>query len=73
MEVSELRELRPLRDENRRLKQVVVDRSLNKTILQASWRKKDRAGGSPRVDSVGAERVPDTVDELPLVLGVQAA
>lgn len=40
MGVSELRELRQLRDENRKLKQVVADLSLDKTILQESQRKK---------------------------------
>ena len=37
--VSELRELRQLRDENRRLKQLVADLSLDKAILQESLRK----------------------------------
>ena len=40
MGVSELRELRQLRDENRKLKQLVDDLSLDKTILQESLRKK---------------------------------
>jgi putative transposase len=38
--VSELRELRDLRDENRRLKRVVADLTLDKQILQESLRKK---------------------------------
>ncbi len=38
--VSELRELRQLRDENRRLKGVVADLTLDKQILQESLRKK---------------------------------
>jgi putative transposase len=38
--VSEIRELRQLRDENRKLKQLVADLSLDKTILQESLRKK---------------------------------
>jgi putative transposase len=38
--VSELRELRELRDENRRLKRVVADLTLDKQILQESLRKK---------------------------------
>jgi putative transposase len=33
MGVTELRELRQLRDENRKLKQLVADLSLDKTIL----------------------------------------
>lgn len=38
--VSELRELRQLRDENRRLKQLVADLTLDKRILQESLKKK---------------------------------
>ncbi len=38
--VPEIRELRQLRDENRKLKQLVADLSLDKTILQESLRKK---------------------------------
>ncbi len=38
--LSELRELRQLRDENRRLKGVVADLTLDKQILQESLRKK---------------------------------
>lgn len=38
--VSELRELRQLRDENRRLKRLVADLTLDKQILQESLRKK---------------------------------
>jgi putative transposase len=38
--VSELRELRQLRDENRRLKQVVADLTLDRRILQEALRKK---------------------------------
>ena len=38
--VPELRELKQLRDENRKLKQLVADLSLDKTILQESLRKK---------------------------------
>jgi putative transposase len=38
--VSEIRELRQLREENRKLKQLVADLSLDKTILQESLRKK---------------------------------
>ncbi len=38
--VPELRELRSLRDENRRLKQLVADLSLDKTILQEALQKK---------------------------------
>ncbi len=38
--VSELRELRQLRDENRKLKGLVANLSLDKTILQEALRKK---------------------------------
>ena len=38
--VPDLRELRQLRDENRRLKQLVADLSLDKTILQEALQKK---------------------------------
>ena len=38
--VLELRELRQLRDENRRLKGLVADLSLDRTILQEALRKK---------------------------------
>jgi len=38
--VPELQELRQLRDENRKLKQLVAGLSLDKTILQESLRKK---------------------------------
>jgi len=38
--VGELREMRQLRDENRRLKSVVADLTLDKTILQEALRKK---------------------------------
>ena len=38
--VTELRELRHLRDENRRLKHVVADLTLDRRILQEALRKK---------------------------------
>lgn len=38
--ISELRELRQLREENRKLKDVVADLTLDKVILQESLRKK---------------------------------
>ena len=40
MGVSELRELRQLREENRKLKTLVADLSLDKTILQEALRRK---------------------------------
>jgi putative transposase len=39
MGTPEIRELRQLREENRKLKQLVADLSLDKTILQESLRK----------------------------------
>lgn len=38
--VSELRELKQLQEENRKLKQLVADLSLDKSILQEALRKK---------------------------------
>jgi len=38
--VSELRELKVIREENRRLKTLVADLSLDKTILQEALKKK---------------------------------
>ena len=38
--VSEIRELRSLRDENRRLKQVVADLTLDRRVLQETLRNK---------------------------------
>lgn len=40
LDVGELRELRQLRDENRRLKQVVADLTLDKAILREAVGKK---------------------------------
>jgi len=40
MGVAELRELRQLREENRKLKTLVADLSLDKTILQEALRRK---------------------------------
>jgi putative transposase len=40
LEVSELRELKQLRDENRRLKQVVADITLDKAMLRDALGKK---------------------------------
>jgi putative transposase len=40
LDVSELRELKQLRDENRRLKQVVADLTLDKTMLREALGKK---------------------------------
>lgn len=40
LDTSEVRELKQLRDENRRLKQVVADLTLDKTILRDALGKK---------------------------------
>jgi putative transposase len=40
LDVSELRELTQLRDENRKLKQLIADLSLDKTILREALRQK---------------------------------
>ena len=40
LDVSELRELRQLREENRKLKGLVADLSLDKTILREALKKK---------------------------------
>jgi len=40
LDLSELRELRQIREENRKLKQLVADLSLDKTILQEALKKK---------------------------------
>jgi putative transposase len=40
MGIVELRELRQLQDENRKLKTLVADLSLDKTILQEALRRK---------------------------------
>lgn len=40
MGISELRELRQLRDENRKLRGLVADLSLDKTILQEALKRK---------------------------------
>lgn len=40
LDTSDIRELRQLRDENRKLKQLVADLSLDKTILREALKKK---------------------------------
>ena len=42
--VPELRELKQLRDENRKLKGLVADLSLDKTIIQEALKKNGKAG-----------------------------
>jgi putative transposase len=40
LDISDVRELKQLRDENRKLKQLVADLSLDKTILREALKKK---------------------------------
>jgi putative transposase len=56
--VSELRELRQLREENRNLKGLVADLSLDKTILHEALRKNGKARRPARTGAVGAGSVP---------------
>lgn len=53
----EVRELRQLRDENRKLKQLVADLSLDKSILQESLRKDGEPGAATHLGALGARRV----------------
>ena len=55
--VPELRELRQLRDENKKLKQLVADLSLDKTILQEAMRKNGEARAAPSGSGVGPRGV----------------
>ena len=50
----EIRELRQLREENRKLKQLVADLSLDKTILQHSLRKNGKPSAAADVGALGA-------------------
>ncbi len=56
--ISELRELRQLRDDNRKLKDVVADLTLDKAILQESLRKNGKARPAARGGCMGAGGVP---------------
>jgi putative transposase len=53
----EVREIRQLREENRKLKQLVADLSLDKTILQDSLRKKGEPSAAADVGALGARGV----------------
>lgn len=55
--VSELRQLRPLEDENGRLKRLVADLSLDKHILTEALRKRSEAHTAPRAGRLGAEHL----------------
>src|SRR3954454_23052195 len=56
--VSELRELRQLRDANRKLKTLVADLTLDKHILQEVLSKKSKACGAPGAGREGAAGTP---------------
>ena len=55
----EIRELRQLRDENKKLKQLVADLTLDKHILQESLKKSSEVLGETRVDQLGCRSVSD--------------
>ncbi|NIM19128.1 MAG: transposase [Candidatus Latescibacteria bacterium] len=56
--VSELRELRQLREENRKLKQLVADLSLDKHILRESLKKNSKTRGKTEVGNLGSRGIP---------------
>lgn len=58
LDLSELRELRQIREENRKLKQLVADLGLDKTILQEALKKNGKPGLAARASGVGAKRLP---------------
>src|SRR6266478_4344914 len=77
MDVSEAQEAKPLREENSRLKKLVVDLSLDKEMLKAGiakngWARRTAVGGELAAVGVGSERAPglradgDGGIELPL-------
>ena len=55
----EIRELRQLRDENKKLKALVADLTLDKHILQESLKKSTEAGAAAPVGNVGTGCLPD--------------
>ena len=55
--VPEIRELRQLRDENKKLKGLVADLSLDKTILQEALQKNGEACAAARAGRAGARRI----------------
>lgn len=57
LDVSELRQLKQLREENRRLKTAVADLTLDKTILRDALGKKWRTQPTPRGRGLGKSRV----------------
>ena len=58
LSVSELRELRQRREENRKLKGLVADLSLDKTILHEALRKNGKARRPPGARALGSGGVP---------------
>jgi hypothetical protein len=56
--LSELRELRQLRDENGKLKRLVADLSLDRHIWQEIVAKSSKASSAVRTGRMGAERAP---------------
>jgi hypothetical protein len=56
--VAELRELRQLRDENRKVKGLVADLTLDKTILHEALRKNGKACRPPGARALGSGGVP---------------
>jgi len=57
--LTELRELRQLRDENARLKRLVADLTLDKHILGEVVRKNSEASAPPRTGPVDSRAFPD--------------
>ena len=57
--IAELRELRQLREENRKLKDVVADLTLDKAIFQESCEKNGTAGPATHRGCLGGFRLPD--------------
>ena len=55
--LNELRELRPLREENGKLKRLVADLSLDRHMLQEIVRKNCKASASARVGALDASRL----------------
>lgn len=58
LDISELRELKQLREEYRQLKQVVADPMLDKTILRDALGKNGKPISEPRGRGLGAGRLP---------------
>jgi len=63
--VSELRELRQLLEENRKLKGLVADLSLDKTILHEALRKNGKARRPPGARALGSGGVPELSEREP--------